>query len=168
MPPRSAAWTPLSMDSCPRGRPHATFFQNGDRGGQGSGPEHDGQVPGFLLGETAGDAGPAAGNALLDDRRGIHLAVQDDGQTLLDVFARKTFEEVAPPPVEGHAHVCLVERVEVDLGVGDVFTRKQRVLAQHHGPLSVTAVGVPLHHETQFASGRQHPFHGLFPHPHPR
>ena len=46
-----------------------------------------GQLEGFPVVELAGDLAAARFNGRLDDRRGIELAIEDDGQALVDILA---------------------------------------------------------------------------------
>ena len=118
----------------PERRPHRPLLEDLDGSGQRSGPEHDGQVRRLLRGEPSGDLGPAGRDALADDRRGVHVAVQHDGQSLAHVGFGEVAERLATARVELERHVGLAGvLVDRDARGGEIATGQVCLLAEHEG-----------------------------------
>ena len=69
-------------------RADRALFGDVERRRQRAGAQQHGEVVGRLRREVAGDLARAAGDRLLDGRRGDHLVVEHDGEALADVLAR--------------------------------------------------------------------------------
>ncbi len=112
-----------------------TFWMIFNGSGQGSGPEHDGQVRGLFGGEGPGDLGFAPADALLDHRGGIDVVVQDDGQALLHVFGGDLVEEPGPLGVKIQGNIGLVEiGFDAHAGVREDVSGHQGPPLQKKGP----------------------------------
>eukprot|EP01022_Parablepharisma_sp_SALTPOND_P017185 TRINITY_DN2694_c0_g2_i1.p1 TRINITY_DN2694_c0_g2~~TRINITY_DN2694_c0_g2_i1.p1 ORF type:complete len:1604 (-),score=291.28 TRINITY_DN2694_c0_g2_i1:31015-35826(-) len=144
------------------GRTNRPLLQDVHRCGQCAGAQHDGQVVSFFSSKGAGDGGAAAGDTLLDDRRGVDLAVQHDGHAFLCVFASETLEQTGAAAIKGEHDVRLVVRVERCIGVGDVLTSEHSIAFKHYGRLGIGAVGFAILHHGQLIAGRQDALLRLF------
>ena len=86
-------------------RPDGPFLQDRHRGGEGALAQHDGEVACLVDRELAGDHGAAARDALVDPRRRIHAAVEDDREVAADVLLGDVAEALRAARAERDGHL---------------------------------------------------------------
>ncbi len=103
-------------------RPHGALLDDREVDRQRARAQRNGQLVRLLDGEPARDDGVAAEDRLIDVRCGKNLAVEDDGEGLVDVLARQPGELGAALLVEGYGDGRLVGlRREALLRVGQLI-----------------------------------------------
>ncbi len=130
----------------PERGPHRALLEDPHRRRQGAGPEHDGQVARLVDRKLSGDDGSPAGDALVDARRRVEVAVQDDRQPAADVLLRRLAEDARPHRVELDRDLPVAGRVRVrrDLGAVQLGPREQRLLLDDVGNLGL-GLRLPVH-----------------------
>ena len=68
------------------GGPDRALFEDLNRRRERARPQHDGEIARLLDGELPGDHRAPAGDPLVDARRGVDIAVEDDGEVRADVL----------------------------------------------------------------------------------
>ena len=121
----------------------AAFFDHGERSRESAGTEQDGKIRGAGSGEVAADFTSAAGNGLANDRGADHLAVEDDGEAVVDVCPGHVAEAAGAERVEGEGDNPLAGLL---IGSG---ARISEIAAVHVHPLADGDLlrGVILHGE---------------------
>ncbi len=110
----------------PQARANCALFNNLHRCGQRTGPQNDGQVVGFLSVKITGNPGGTAGNPLLDNRGGIDLVIQHNGQPPLDVLPGDTFKNPGAFAVKLNGDKRLVELlIDLNPGIGQMGAGQQ-------------------------------------------
>ena len=102
-------------------RPDAAFLHHGQRRRQRARPQQHREVVGRCGGETAADLTAPAGDRLADHRRADHLAVQHDGEAVVDVGPRDVGEAPRADGVEGEVdHPLAGLRIGAGARIGQV------------------------------------------------
>ena len=120
----------------PEERPDPRALPLDERCGERAGPEHVDQVlglavQGLRVAATEVDDAVATGDRAVDDRRGVHLLVEDDGHLAAYVLGREAAEAAGAVTVEldldlrlpGGGVGALVGRL--DRGAGELAARRR-------------------------------------------
>ena len=112
---------PWRIESAPSDGPDRALLEDRDRRRQRARAQHDGEVARLLDRELPGDDGAAARDPLVDARRRVDVAVEDDGELPADVLLGDLAEDrCAPSALNSMATCQLPVRVRIRLHLGAV------------------------------------------------